>query len=35
MHGLMEENALEVFHHYGVNLSSSFLLLNFKSFQGK
>jgi hypothetical protein len=33
--GLVKENAVEEFHHYGVHLSSSFLKLNVKSFQGK
>jgi hypothetical protein len=30
--GLMEEDAVEVFHHYGFHLSSSFLMYNFKFF---
>ena len=33
--GLVEEHAVEVFHHYGVHFSSSFLMQNFKSFRGK
>jgi len=33
--GLVEENALEVFHHCGVHLPSYILMKNFKSFQGK
>jgi hypothetical protein len=33
--GLVEEDAIEVFHYYGFLLSSSFLMYNFKSFQGK
>ena len=33
--GLVEEDAVEVFHHYGFHLSSSFLMYNSKSFQGK
>ena len=32
---LVEEDAVEVFHFYGFHLSSSFLMYNFKSFQGK
>jgi hypothetical protein len=32
---LVEENAAEVFHYCGAHLSSSSLLLNFNSFQGK
>jgi hypothetical protein len=32
---LVEEDAVEVFHYYGFYLSSSFLMYNFKSFQGK
>ena len=31
--GLVEEDAVEVFYHYGVHLSSSFLMYNFKSFR--
>ena len=31
---LVEENAVEVFHHYGFHLSSSFWTQNLKSFQG-
>jgi hypothetical protein len=30
--GLVEEDAVEVFHYYGFHLSSSFLMYNFKSF---
>ena len=33
--GLVEEDAVEVFHFDGFHLSSSFLMYNFKSFQGK
>ena len=33
--GLVEEDAVEVFHYYSFHLSSSFLMHNFKSFQGK
>ena len=33
--GLVEEDAVEVFHYYGFHLSSSFLMYNFKYFQGK
>ena len=33
--GLVEEDAVEVFDYYGFHLSSSFLVYNFKSFQGK
>ena len=33
--GLVEEDAVEVFFHYGFHLFSSFLMKNFKSFQGK
>ena len=32
---LVEEDSVEVFHYYGFHLSSSFLMYNFKSFQGK
>ena len=32
---LVEEDAVEVFHYNGIYLSSSFLMYNFKSFQGK
>ena len=31
--GLVEEDAVEVFHYYGFHLSSSFLMQNFKPFQ--
>ena len=33
--GHVEEDAVEMFHYYGFHLSSSFLLYNFKSFEGK
>ena len=33
--GLMEEDGVKVFHYYGFQLSSSFLISNFKTFQGK
>ena len=33
--GLVEEDTVEVFHYYGFHLSSSCLMYNFKSFQGK
>ena len=33
--GHMETNSFEMFHYYGVHLSSSLLMQNFKSFQGK
>ena len=33
--GLVKEDAIEVFHFYGFHLSSSFMMYNFKSFQGK
>jgi hypothetical protein len=33
--GLVEEDAVEVFHYYSFHLSSSLLMYNFKSFQGK
>ena len=33
--GLVEEDAVEVFHYYGFHLSSSFLMYNFKNFQEK
>jgi hypothetical protein len=33
--GLVEEDAIEVFHYYGFHLSSFFWIYNFKSFQGK
>ena len=33
--GLVEEDAVEVFHYNGFHLSSSFLMHNFKSFQRK
>jgi hypothetical protein len=33
--GLVEEGAVQVFHYYAVRLSYSFLMYNFKSFQGK
>ena len=33
--GLVEEDAVKVFHYCGFHLSSSFLMYNFKSFQGK
>ena len=33
--GLVEEDAVEVFHYYGFHLYSSFFMYNFKSFQGK
>ena len=33
--GLVEENDVEVFHHSGVHLSSSYIYINFKSFRGK
>ena len=29
--GLVEEDAVQVFHYYGFHLSSSFLMYNFKS----
>ena len=32
--GLVEQDAVKVFHYYGFHLSSSFLMYNFKSFQG-
>jgi hypothetical protein len=32
---LVEEDAVEVFHYYGFHFSSSFLMYNFKLFQGK
>ena len=33
--GLLEENSVEVFKYYAFHLSSSFLMYNLKSFQGK
>ena len=33
--GLEEEDAIEVFHYYGSNLFSYFLMYNLKSFEGK
>ena len=33
--GLVEEDAVEVFHYYGFHLSSSFSMYNFKFFRGK
>ena len=33
--GLVEEDGVKVVHYYGFHLSSSFLMYNFKSFQGK
>ena len=33
--GLVEDDAIEVFHYHGFRLSSSFLMYNFKSFQGE
>jgi hypothetical protein len=33
--GLLEKDAIEVFHNYGFHFSSSFLMLNFKPFQKK
>jgi hypothetical protein len=33
--GLVEDNGIVVVHHYGVHLSSSILMYNFKSFLGK
>jgi hypothetical protein len=33
--GLVEKDAVEVFHYYGFHLSSSFFMYNFKYFQGK
>ena len=33
--GLVEEDPVEVFYYYEFHLSSSFLMYNFKSFQGK
>ena len=33
--GLVEEDAVEVFHYCDFHLTASFLVYNFKSFQGK
>jgi hypothetical protein len=33
--GLVKEDAVEVFHHYGVHLSSFYLIYNLKSFEEK
>ena len=33
--GLVEVDAIEVFHYYGFHLSYSFLMYNIKSFQRK